>query len=98
MRRLDALIARTLPNVNKAVKWNSPLYGMEGRGYFLGLHLFAKYVKVAFLRGKLLSPMPPGTSKTKEARYLDLRENDEIDEGQFTEWLKQASRMPGEKL
>jgi len=94
-KRLDALIVRTLPNVQKAVKWNSPFYGVEGKGYFLGLHVFTRYVKVAFFQGASLKPMPPGTSKDKNTRYLDIHEGDEIDEAQFARWVKQAAKRPG---
>ena len=97
-RRLDALITRTVPKVNKAVKWNSPLYGMEGQGWFLGIHCFTKYVKVAFFRGASLKPLPPGKSKQKDVRYLDIREGDDLDEALFTSWVKQASRLRGEKM
>jgi hypothetical protein len=97
-RRLDALIARTVPGVHKAVKWNSPLYGFEGEGWFLSIHCFAKYVKVAFFRGTLLRPVPPGESTTKHTRYLDIREGDEIDEAQLAGWVKQASKLPGERM
>jgi hypothetical protein len=97
-RRLDALIVRTVPHVHKAVKWNSPLYGIEGQGWFLSMHCFVKYVKVAFLRGTSLRPMPPGESKTPETRYLDVREQDEIDEELLASWIRQASELPGEKL
>ena len=98
-QRLDALIARTVPGVRKAVKWNSPFYGAkdEGQGWFLGIHCFAKYVKVAFFRGAALRPVPPGQSKHKEVRYLDIHEG-QLDEAQFTDWVKQASRLPGEKM
>jgi hypothetical protein len=97
-RRLDALIARTVPGVHKAVKWNSPLYGVEGQGWFLGVHCFAKYIKVAFFRGASLRPVPPGASKQKEVRYLDIREDDRLDEAQFAAWVKQASQLPGERM
>jgi hypothetical protein len=97
-RRLDALITHTVPGVNKAVKWNSPLYGIEERGWFLSVHCFAKYVKVAFFRGTSLHPLPPGHSKQKEVRYLDIREEDEIDEAQLAAWVEQASRLPGERM
>ncbi len=97
-RRLDALITRAVPGVHKAVKYNSPLYGIEGQGWFLGIHVFANYVKVAFFRGASLRPAPPGTSRQKHVRYLDIRENDKLDEKQFTAWVKQASKLPGEKL
>jgi hypothetical protein len=94
-RRLDALIVRTLPDVQKGVKWNSPLYGAEGKGWFLGIHVFTKYVKVAFFRGTSLQPMPPGASQSGDTRYLDIREADVLDESQFAAWVKQASRLPG---
>ena len=97
-RRLDALITRAVPHVHKAVKWNSPLYGIEGEGWFLGIHCFTKYVKVAFFRGASLRPVPPGPSKQKEVRYLDIHEDEEIDEAQLIAWVKQASRLPGEKM
>ncbi|PDT03525.1 histidine kinase [Rhizobium chutanense] len=97
-RRLDALITRTVPGVCKAVKWNSPFYGIEGQGWFLGVHCFTKYVKVAFFRGMSLHPLPPGQSKQKEVRYLDIREDDEIDEAQLAAWVEQASRLPGERM
>jgi hypothetical protein len=96
-RRLDELIVRTVPKVSKAVKWNSPFYGVEGDGWFLSLHCFNKYVKVTFFRGTSLRPVPPGESKHKEVRYLDIREGT-LDETQFTEWVKQASKLPGERL
>lgn len=97
-RRLDALIERAVPGVSKAVKWNSPFYGVEEGSWFLSFHCFAKYVKVAFFRGASLDPMPPGTSKQENVRYLDIRENDELDEKQFSNWVKQASKLPGEKM
>ena len=99
-RRLDALIVRSVPGVRKAVKWNSPFYGVEGegQGWFLSLHCFAKYVKVAFFRGTLLRPVPPGKSKQKEVRYLDIHEDDQLDESQFAAWVKQASLLPGERM
>jgi hypothetical protein len=94
-RRLDALIVRTVPGVRKAVKWNSPLYGVEGQGWFLGIHCFTAYVKVAFFRGTSLRPVPPGESKNKETRYLDIHEDDQLDEAQLAAWVKQASQLPG---
>src|SRR4249920_2582709 len=97
-RRLDALIVRTVPDVRKAVKWNSPFYGIEGQGWFLNFHCFTKYVKVAFFRGTSLRPLPPGESKHKEVRYLDIHENDQLDEGQLAAWVKQASQLPGERM
>jgi hypothetical protein len=96
-RHLDALIVRTVPGVRKAVKWNSPFYGIEGQGWFLSFHCFTKYVKVAFFRGTSLRPVPPGESKHKEVRYLDIHE-DELDEAQFAAWVKQASLLPGERM
>jgi hypothetical protein len=97
-RRLDALIARTVPGVRKSVKWNSPFYGVEGQGWFLSIHCFTKYVKVAFFRGAALRPVPPGESKQKEVRYLDIREDDPLDEAQLAAWVKQASQLPGERM
>jgi hypothetical protein len=94
-RRLDALIMRSVPDVRKAVKWNSPLYGVEGHGWFLGIHVFTKYVKVAFFRGASLRPVPPGESKSNDTRYLDIHEDDRLDEAQFAAWVKQASQLPG---
>jgi hypothetical protein len=94
-RRLDALITRTVPSVRKAVKWNSPFYGIEGQGWFLNFHCFTKYVKVAFFRGTSLRPLPPGASKHKEVRYLDIHEDDELDEVLVARWLRQASELPG---
>jgi hypothetical protein len=93
-RRLDALIARTVPGVCKAVKWNSPFYGIEGQGWFLNLHCFTKYIKVAFFRGTSLRPVPPGASKHKEVRYVDVHEDD-LDEAQMATWVKQAAALPG---
>jgi hypothetical protein len=97
-RRLDALIVRTVPGVAKAVKWNSPFYGMAEGNWFLSVHVFTKYIKVAFFRGAQLRPVPPGASKHKEVRYLDIYEDDELDEAQFADWVKQASKLPGEKM
>jgi len=97
-RRLDALIERTVPNVYKAVKWNTPFYGIEGQGWFLGIHCYTKYIKVAFFRGTSLRPLPPGESKQKEVRYLDIHEDDQLDEAQFADWVRQASQLPGERM
>lgn len=94
-RRLDALIVRTVPGVRKAVKWNSPFYGVEGRAWFLSFHCFTKYVKVTFFRGRSLRPHPPGESKHKEVRYLDVYEDEHFDQAQFARWVEQASRLPG---
>ena len=97
-RRLDALIVAAVPEVCKAVKWNSPFYGVGDEGWFASYHCFTKYVKVTFFRGTSLDPVPPGTSKTPETRYLDIHEDEELDEAQLTAWFQQASRLPGEKL
>jgi len=96
-RRLDAIIERTVPGVSKAVKWNSPFYGVEGEGWFLSFHCFTKYIKVTFFRGASLRPLPPGQSKHKDVRYLDIYEG-RLDEAQFADWVKQASQLPGEKM
>lgn len=93
-RRLDALIARTVPDVQKAVRWNSPFYGIAGRGWFLAMHAFTHYVKVSFFRGASLQPLPPGASKVAGTRYVDLRE-DGLDEAQMAAWIAQAAALPG---
>jgi hypothetical protein len=93
--RLDALIVRTVPHVRKAVKWNSPLYGIESQGWFLGVHVFTRYVKVAFFRGASLRPVPPGASKSRDTRYIDIHEGDVLDEAQMANWVKQAAALPG---
>ncbi|MCP1402395.1 hypothetical protein J3D52_002554 [Achromobacter insolitus] len=80
------------------MKWNSPLYGVEGQGWFLGIHCYATYVKVAFFRGAKLRPLPPGPSKSQDTRYLDIRDDDALDEAQFMAWVKQASELPGERM
>ena len=101
-RRLDEIIVGAVPEVTKAVKWNSPFYGIEGpdgvAAWFLNFHCFTKYVKVAFFRGTSLRPVPPGESKHKEVRYLDIHEDDELDEAQLAAWVKQASQLPGERM
>jgi len=94
-RWLDALIVRNVPKVRKAVKWNSPFYGIEGQGWFLGIHTFTHHVKVAFFRGTSLRPVPPGASKGKDARHFDIREGDALDEAQMATWVKQAAALPG---
>lgn len=96
-RRLDGIIASTVPDVRKAVKWNTPFYGMEDDVWFLAFHCFTKYVKVTFFRGTALQPVPPGKSKQPEVRYLDIYE-DAFDVAQFTDWVKQASLLPGERM
>lgn len=97
-RRLDALVTDIVPGVNKAVKWNSPLYGVEGDSWFMSLHCFAKYIKVAFFRGAALHPVPPGESKTPSTRYFHIHENDPLDEAQLVDWIRQASQLPGERM
>jgi hypothetical protein len=93
---LDALIVRNVPNVRKAVKWNSPFYGIEGQGWFLSFHVFTRYVKVTFFRGTSLRPIPPGgTERSKDARWIDIHEGDELDEAQMATWVKQAAALPG---
>jgi len=93
--RLDALIVESVPNVRKAVKWNSPFYGVEGQGWFLSFHVFTRYIKVGFFRGTSLQPLPPGASKDKNMCYLDIHEDDELDAAQFADWVKQAAALPG---
>lgn len=93
--RLDALITRTVPDVRKAVRWNSPFYGVEGQGWFLGYHCVTKYLKVTFFRGGALTPPPPESSKQPEVRYLHLTEQGPFDEEQIADWIRQASRLPG---
>ena len=95
-RRLDALIVRNVPHVRKAVKWNSPFYGIEGQGWFLSFHVFTRYVKVAFFRGTSLRPVPPGgTPKSKDMRWIDIHEDDQLDEVQLSTWVKQAAALTG---
>ena len=94
-RRLDALIAATVPDVRKAVKWNTPLYGVDGKSWFLGFHCFTRYVKVTFFRGTSLDPVPPGASKTPDTRYLDIYEDAPIDDDLLARWIGQAASLPG---
>lgn len=94
-RWFDRLVERTLPDVQKAVKWNSPFYGVAGQGWFVAVHVFTRYLKIAFFRGAALQPMPPGTSKQKDVRYVDLHEADARDEAQMAAWLRQAAALPG---
>ena len=94
-RRLDSLIVRCVPNVCKAVKWNSPFYGIQGQGWFLSYHCLTKYIKVAFFRGSSLLPLPPGTSKNPKVRYLNIHENDPFDEKILSRWIQQAASLPG---
>ncbi len=93
--RLDALIERTVPSVRKAVKWNSPFYGVADQGWFLSFHVFTRYVKVAFFRGTSLAPPPPGTSRSGETRYVDLHEDDAVDDARMESWIRQAAALPG---
>ncbi len=93
-RRVDAVVARAVPKVRKAVKWNSPFYGVEGKGWFLAMHVFTHFVRITFFKGGGLEPLPPGTSKIKEVRYYDIREN-AFDEKQMASWVKQAAAIPG---
>src|SRR6187551_1229784 len=93
-KRLDALIVRNVPQVKKAVKWNSPFYGIEGQGWFLAFHVFTRYVKVTFFRGTSLQPIPPGGTG-KDARWIDIHEGDKLDEAQLATWVKQAAALPG---
>lgn len=95
---LDRLIVRTVPDVHKAVKWNQPFYGFEGDGWFMSFRCYTKYVQLAFFRGSSLDPEPPKASKHPEVRYLDIHEDDDVDERQLVSWIQQASRLPGEKL
>lgn len=97
-RRIDELIVRTVPEVKKAVRWNAPFYGIEGQGWFLNLKCCAKYIKVAFLNGSSLEPLPPVDSKHEAVRYFHIFESDEFDEEQFTSWIRQAAAVPGEPM
>jgi len=97
-RRLDALIGKAVPGVKRAVKWNSPFYGVEDDVWFMGVHAFDRYLKVSFFRGAALEPVPPVGSKQKDVRYFHIHEDDALDEDQFVDWVKQASRLPGEKM
>lgn len=97
-RRLDVLVTATVPGVEKAVKWNTPFYGLPGNGWFLSFHCFTRYVKITFFRGTSLDPVPPGASKVPGVRYFDIHENDVLDEVQLRGWILQAAALPGEKL
>lgn len=96
-RRIDDIVARVVPGVQKAVKWNSPFYGNEGDGWFLGFHVYTRFVRVTFFRGASLQPMPPGPSKTPDVRHFDIHEGDQFDEA-FSSWVAQASHLPGVKM
>ncbi len=95
-RRLDALVVRTVPDVRKAVRWNTPFYGVEDRGWFLAFHCMTKYLKVTFFRGSSLRPVPPVASKLEAVRYLHIHEDDDIDEELVASWIRQASKLPGD--
>ena len=97
-RLLDSIIVATVPDVRKAVRWNSPFYGVEGNGWFVSFHCFTKYVKVTFLNGTSLDPPPPVDSKHPDVRYLNVCEDEPLDEAQFADWMSQASGLPGEDL
>ena len=97
-RRIDDIVGQAVPEVQKAVKWNTPLYGIEGQGWFLGYHCFTKYIKVTFFRGTSLDPVPPVASKQEEVRYFHIYEDEPFDEARFADWVTQASKLPGEKL
>jgi hypothetical protein len=97
-RLLDDLVVRTVPAVRKAVRWNSPFYGVEDNGWFLSFHCFDKYVKVTWLNGRSLDPLPPGASKHEQVRYLDIREDQELDEDLLVSWIRQAAALPGDDL
>ena len=94
-RRLDALIVRSVPKVCKSVRWNSPFYGLEGQGWFLAFHCLTRCVKVAFFRGTSLRPLPPGVSRNKETRYLDIGADQQFDQELVASWIRQASELPG---
>ena len=96
-RRLDALVVRTVPHVRKAVRWNTPFYGVEGRGWFLAYHCITKYLKVTFFCGTSLSPVPPVESKQKGVRYFHIHEGDRLDEELVASWIRQAAELPGEE-
>jgi len=97
-RRLDEIIGEVVPGVHKAVKWNSPFYGIEGEGWFTSYHCFDKYVKVTFFRGQSLDPIPPVSSKSGDTRYFHVHEGDDLDQSPFASWVRQASELPGEQL
>ena len=94
-RRLDDLIVSNVPNARKAVRWNSPFYGVEDQGWFLSFHCFTRYIKVTFFRGTSLRPLPPGESKHEGVRYFDVHEDDQLDQALLASWIRQASELPG---
>lgn len=97
-RKVDALVTQVVPGVHKAVKWNTPLYGNAGDGWFLAMYCYTKYVQITFFKGQALTPIPPGASKVADVRYLKIHEDEPLDEAQFVDWLRQASSLPGAKL
>ena len=97
-RQLDALIERTVPGVRKAVRWNTPFYGVEGQGWFLGFHCLSRYIKVTWLNGARLRPLPPIDARDPNARYVHLEEGEPLDETQLSAWIEQAASLPGEAL
>ncbi|MEQ8280536.1 MAG: DUF1801 domain-containing protein [Deltaproteobacteria bacterium] len=98
VRRLDALIMEAVPKAKKAVRWNSPFYGIEGNGWFVSYHCMTKYIKVTFFQGASMKPPPPETSKQENVRYFHIHEDDEMDDKLITKWMKQAAKLPGEAL
>jgi hypothetical protein len=94
-KRVDAVVSRAVPKVRKAVKWNSPFYGYEGKGWFLSFHCFTRFVRVTFFNGTSLRPMPPVASKVKNVRYIDVHEGEKVDEARMAKWVKQAATLPG---
>lgn len=96
-RRLDELIVKNVPGVQKAVRWNTPFYGLEGRGWFVAFHCMTQYIKVTFFKGTQLRPMPPEASRVKDVRYWHVGEGEELDEKQFAAWVKQASKLEGDR-
>lgn len=97
-RQLDAMVVRTVPGVRKAVRWNTPFYGIDGQGWFLAFHCFAKYIKLTFFKGASMQPVPPVESKQAEVRYYRIHEGDPFDEALLANWIQQAAQLPGEKL
>ncbi len=98
VRRLDALIMNAVPKARKAVRWNSPFYGIEGKGWFVSYHCMTKYIKVTFFQGASMKPPPPESSKVENVRYFHVHEGDDMDEKLITKWMKQAAKLPGEEL
>lgn len=97
-RQLDALVTREVPGLQKAVRWNTPFYGVEGKGWFLAMYCYKKYFQISFLNGSQLDPLPPKESKDKSVRYLDIYEDDGFDEERIASWIKQAAKLPGDNV